>query len=136
MIGGLSHPSNMFMAASKEWHLRASWSLDNLAESMARHFGYADRTAFIKSLVRGCALVGRRGNHAMLIRLSHEPPAVQDKIDAEICRMWREVESIDEGHMRKMAERASAETGMTPETVLEVTALEIILRARNGSEEG
>lgn len=125
------------MAASKEWHIRASWSLDDLVDAMAKHFGYADRTGLIKSLIRGCALVGRNSNHAMLLRLSHEPPAVQDKIDAELCRMWKERESIAEGPMKKLAEKIAAQTGRAPNTVLKLTAEQIIERARrnNGSGE-
>lgn len=115
---------------SKEWHLRASWSLDDLADAMVKHFGYADRTALLKSMIRGCALVGRQSNHAMLLRLSRESPAVQDKIDEEICRMWRDGESLVEGVMKKMAEQVAGETGLAPDTVLEVTAVEIIARAR------
>lgn len=116
--------------------MRASWSLDDLVTAMAEHFGYANRTALLKSMIRGAALVGRNSNHAMLLRLSQEPPAVQDKIDAELCRMWKDGESIAEGPMKKLAERIAAETGRAPETVLALTAQEIIARARNGSAEG
>ena len=44
--------------ASKEWHLRASWPLDKLATEMATDYGYADRTALLKSMIRLGAMLG------------------------------------------------------------------------------
>jgi hypothetical protein len=75
--------------ASKEWHLRASWSLDKLATEMATHYGYADRTALLKSMIRLGAMLGQESPvHKALHMIAEETPMLQDKTDAELLRRW------------------------------------------------
>jgi hypothetical protein len=91
---------------SKEWHMRASWALDELAGELWKHFDYPDKTALVKGLVRYCALVDKSKPHGMTARLAREPAWVQDKIDAEILRMWRAGEHLH----GQMLEKLIAET--------------------------
>lgn len=118
------------MATSKEWHTRASWSLDELANEMARHFGYPDRTALLKSMIRGCALVGATANHSLLLRLARESPAMQDKIDAEMLRRWRAKEVVMEGPLTEMAKRVMQQTGVPTNYVMNMAAEDIIEKVR------
>lgn len=99
---------------------------------MAQHFGYADKTALLKSLVRLCALIGRNGiAHTIALPMSHEPPAVQDKIDKELLRMWNANETVDAAYLGRVAVNAAAEAGIEPQALLARAGQELIARVRS-----
>lgn len=98
--------------ASKTWRLRSSWSLDELAEKIGKHYGYTDRTAFLKSAVRFMALLGHEaGCHTALKQLAAESPGRQDRIDAELLRLWDAQIEGRIGELRKAIDSASRTMG-------------------------
>lgn len=110
--------------------MRASWSLDELASHIVNHYRYRDKTALFKSLIRGTALIGKESDHSMLVRLSHEPPAVQDKLDAELLRRWHAGETIGLGPLTRLVREVAKRTGHGPAVVMAAAADELIATAR------
>lgn len=83
-----------------DWHLRISDDLGTLVDEIVKQFGYSDRTACVKSLIRLTALVGRDApGHALAMPMCHQNWTTQDKIDREILRMWRADERLDVGYL-------------------------------------
>lgn len=110
--------------------MRASWSLDSLLGEMAAGLGYADKTALTKSLVRICALVGRESPvHAMVLGISHLAPAMQDKVDEEILRMWRTGEAIENQQLAEIVKRLAEEYKVGPNSLLQAAGEQLVKRA-------
>ncbi len=121
--------------ASKEWHLRASWSLDKLATEMATHYGYADRTALLKSMIRLGAMLGQESPvHKELHLIAEETPMLQDKIDAELLRRWNaNAPGIFLQLRRAIDEVSRALGGSAVEELLATVTREAIRKSKNVS---
>ncbi len=101
--------------ASKTWQTRVSWTLDELTGKMALEYGYADRTALIKSMMRLGAMLGPESPyHEMLRDMANETPAVQEKIDGELLRRWEAKHEGMFNSLRSALDAISAALGGKP----------------------
>lgn len=108
--------NGLFMA-NKQVSMRWSWALDELAGEMAAHFGYADKTALVKGLLRYAARVDKTIGHTFSLPLSHQTPATQDRIDETLLKKWRAGETIHRQQLDLLAKEAAEANGAEAEKI-------------------
>lgn len=118
--------------ASKQVRQRWSWALDELAREMAAHYDMPDVSALTRGVLRYLATVDKSTHLTWSRRIAQESPEVQDKIDAELLRMWRAGEHLHGQKFERTIREVLAEEGRddAADRVAELAAEEFIKRVK------
>lgn len=99
---------------NKQVRQRWSWDLDELAGLMAKHFGYADKTALVKGLLRYAARV------TFSVPLSRETPLMQDHIDRLLLAKWKAGDTIHRQQLDEIAKEIATTNEMGDEAAIKI----------------